>query len=303
MEKFITTPDGLSLWTESFGRPEHPPILLVMGAMNQGIFWPDGFCEALAAAGFYVVRYDHRDTGQSSTVDFQSAPYDLDTLTDDAVAVIHGHRLVRPTVVGLSMGGYIAQLMAVRHPGIASRLVLISSTADHRPYMAATMGQSHSAFTLPKPERIYLDYLLSAARHPPRTHAETLQSMVDGWAVTYGGSRPFPRAEVTHAIGLAMQRSSSLSAGFHHALAVAASPHRLELVLRIATPTLVIHGRHDPLLPLPHGNYLAHHIPLAQLEVLDMGHAFMWSWDAEVLSLVQGFISQNPTQPPQNMCE
>ena len=132
MEKFITTPDGLSLWTESFGRPEHPPILLVMGAMNQGIFWPDGFCEALAAAGFYVVRFDHRDTGQSSTVDFQSAPYDLDTLTDDAVAVIHGHRLVRPTVVGLSMGGYIAQLMAVRHPGIASRLVLISSTSHIR---------------------------------------------------------------------------------------------------------------------------------------------------------------------------
>jgi pimeloyl-ACP methyl ester carboxylesterase len=100
-----------------------------------------------------------------------------------------------------------------------------------------------------------------------------------------------------------MQRSSSLSAGFHHALAVAASPHRLELVLRIAAPTLVIHGRHDPLLPLPHGNYLAHHIPHAQLEVLDMGHTFMWSWDAEVLGLVQGFINQNPTQPTQNVRE
>ncbi len=142
MERYINTKDGLTLWTESFGNPESPPVLLIMGAMNQGIFWPDEFCERLASAGFHVIRYDHRDTGKSSKVDYQRTPYDLDTLAEDAIAVVHGYKAERPIVIGLSMGGYIAQLVAIKHPGIAERLVLISTSADHRPYMAATMGQS-----------------------------------------------------------------------------------------------------------------------------------------------------------------
>ncbi len=133
MQRLINS-SGLSLWTESFGTPGHPSVLLVMGAMNQAIFWPDEFCQSLAAEGFYVVRYDHRDTGESSKVDFRANPYDLNSLTEDAATVIRNYDLDRPTVIGLSMGGYIAQLLASGYSDFLSRIVLISSTADHRPY-------------------------------------------------------------------------------------------------------------------------------------------------------------------------
>lgn len=293
MERFINTKDGLTLWTESFGNQQHPPVLLIMGAMNQGIFWPDGFCERLASAGFHVIRYDHRDTGKSSMVDFQRTPYDLDSLAEDTIAVLHGYQAERPIVIGLSMGGYIAQLVASKHPGIVEKLVLISTTADHRPYMAATMGQSTAEFSLPAPEKRYLDFIEAMRQHPPQTPAEMMNSACDGWAVTYGGERPYPRTNVEQALRLAAARTADPSASFHHAFAVAASPDRLQSVKSIAAPTLVIHGRDDPCLPLAHGEYLAQHIPGAKLQVFEMGHSFMWSWDDEILAAVLDFIRAN----------
>lgn len=290
MQKLITSARGLTLWTQSFGKSENPSILLIMGAMNQGIFWPDEFCEELASAGFYVVRYDHRDTGKSSKIDFQANPYDLNALTDDAVDVIHSYGLDQPTVIGLSMGGYIAQLLATSFPHIPKRIVLISSTADHRPYMAATTGKSTVGFSLPGPEQSYLDYVSATSLNPPQSLDRILQSMSDGWNVTYGGPRPYPKTQVEQALQVAVQRSPDIAAGFHHGLAVAASPDRLQLVTRINVPTLVIHGRYDALLPLAHGQYLATNIHSAQFEILDMGHSFMWSWDKEVLARVLKFL-------------
>lgn len=261
-----------------------------MGAMNQGIFWPDEFCERFASAGFYVIRYDHRDTGKSSRVDFQHAPYDLDILAEDVIDVIRGYKAERPIVIGLSMGGYIAQLVAVRHPGIAEKLVLISTSADHRPYMAATMGQSTADFSLPAPDKRFLDFIETMRQHPPQTAAEMMNSASDGWAVTYGGQRPYPRANVEQALRSAGERTADQSASFHHAFAVSASPDRLQSVKSIEPPTLVIHGRYDPCFPLAHGEYLAKHIPNAKLQVFEMGHSFMWSWDDEILAAVLDFI-------------
>jgi len=188
------------------------------------------------------------------------------------------------------MGGYIAQLLAADHPDITKRIVLISTTADHRPYMAATTGQSITEFSLPGPEEKYLDYVFSAFTNPPKTPVEMMKSMSDGWKATYGGARPYPRAQVEQALQLAFQRSPDVAAGFNHALAVASSPDRLELVTRITTPSLVIHGRHDPLLPLPHGEYLASHISNSKFEIIEMGHSFMWSWDKEILASVLRFM-------------
>lgn len=290
MERYINTKDGLTLWTESFGNQKNPPVLLIMGAMNQGIFWPDEFCVRFAAAGFHVIRYDHRDTGKSSRVDFQHAPYDLDILAEDAIEVIRAYKAEQPIVIGLSMGGYIAQLVAIRHPGIAGKLVLISTSADQRPYMAATMGQSTAEFTLPVPEKRFLDFIESMRLHPPQTSAEMMSSASEGWAVTYGGQRPYPRTDVEQALRLAGERTADQSASFHHAFAVAASPDRLQSVKSIAAPTLVIHGRYDPCFPLAHGEYLAKHIPDAKLQVFEMGHSFMWSWDEEILDAVVDFI-------------
>jgi pimeloyl-ACP methyl ester carboxylesterase len=294
METFIRQPEGLTLWAETFGSPSHPAVLLVMGAMGQGIFWPDRFCEQLAQSGHFVIRYDHRDTGRSSTVSALQ-PYTLNALTSDAVAVLDGLNVAKATVVGLSMGGFIGQLMATQHPQRVERLVLMSTTADHRPYVAAAMGISTTKLLrLPPPTPAFLNYLKKARRHRPKSAGDTFASACEALAATYAGPRACPTAEVEAAVRLSLSRTDNLMAALKHGLAVSVSKNRLKLVQDIRVPTLVIHGRFDPLFPLGHGQYLAENIPGAQLRVLNMGHSFMWSWDDEVRAAVLGFIGSAP---------
>lgn len=291
MEKMISTEDGTVIWTETFGKPTDPAVLLIMGAMNQGIFWPDEFCQALANEERLVIRYDHRDTGKSSIIDFEHNPYDLDTLTRDVLAVLKGHEIKKAVIVGLSMGGYIAQLIAINHPEVVDKLILISTTADQRPYMTATMmGITGEVFSLPIPDDKFLGYLRATMASPPTTEAELEENMLQGWAVTYGGDRPFPREQVDNALRISASRTKDRTASFHHALAVSTSPDRLESVKRIQTPTLIIHGRYDVCFPLPHAEYLSRSIPNAQLCIFEMGHVFMWSWSNEVTDCIARFI-------------
>lgn len=288
MEAHIPTPDGLSLWTETFGDPARPTLLLVMGAMNQGVVWPDAWCQRLAEAGYHVIRYDHRDTGCSSKVG-RWRPYTLRALTRDAVAVLHGLGVQRATVVGLSMGGFIGQLMALDHPECVERLVLISTSADHRPYLASLVGWPAQWLRLPPPEGAYLAHLRAVRRSPPRNAEECLANVRRAWATLYAGPRGYPQDAVEAMLQRTHARTDQPLAAMNHGLAIATSRHRLDRVQQIRVPTLVIHGRHDPLFPLAHGEYLAQHIPGAQLRVLDMGHVFMSAWDDEVFEAVVDF--------------
>ncbi|MCB5189455.1 alpha/beta fold hydrolase [Methylobacillus arboreus] len=293
VEKYISTSDGLTLWSESFGNQDEPAILLVMGAMNPGILWSDKFCTELSNAGFHVIRYDHRDTGKSQGVNSAENPYDLELLAADAISVLQGYGIEKAHVAGISMGGYIAQLMAIHHPDLVQSLVLISTSADQRPYIQATMGKPNGKFFLPPPDRKFLDYITESSRKPPQTAEEFEENLVQGWQATYGGPRPFPREEITRTLRIVAKQASAGITPLNHALATAASPDRLEAVKQIKAPTLVIHGKYDPCLPLAHGEYLAEHIPNAKLSVLDMGHSFQWSWSEEVVAGIVGFIGNH----------
>ncbi|WP_055492178.1 alpha/beta fold hydrolase [Streptomyces sp. TP-A0356] len=127
MERPITTRDGLRLWTETFGSRRDPAVLPGIGGTAPGIVWPDELCRLLAVDGYFVARYDHRDTGRSGKSDGE---YDLSAPASDAAEVIAGLGLGRAHVVGPSFGGMVAQLLALDRPELVWSLVLLSSSPD-----------------------------------------------------------------------------------------------------------------------------------------------------------------------------
>jgi pimeloyl-ACP methyl ester carboxylesterase len=249
--------------------------------MNQGIFWYDGFCQALAAGGARVIRYDHRDTGASDTVNWSQAPYDLTRLTTDAISILDAVGVPSAHVVGLSMGGYIGQLLALDHADRVRSLTLMSSTPDHRPYLQATMGIGRDRFALPPPRDELLAYLRKLAIQPPVSPSAWLATTVEAWRIAVGPTAPFDRQFWTGLVGRSFARTRSPLSPFNHLRAVALSPSRTARLGSIRTATLIIHGTEDPHLPLPHGQALAAGIPEARLTVIDgMGHIFPPEWSA-----------------------
>lgn len=283
----IVRSGGLELWTESFGDANRPAVLLIMGAMNQGILWPDQFCAEIAEDGYYVIRYDHRDTGQSSSIDFKKHPYSLDDLTRDALVVLDGYGVHKAHVVGLSMGGFLAQLLALDYPNRVLTLTLMMTSPDQRVYFAATMGQDTSGYDLPPPSREFLEHLASTRRNPPKTVDEAIASAVEGWRICSGNGIPFDAESVYHFQQRSWARAKVPQAAINHVLATVGSSSRTERLGRIMVPTLVIHGQNDPCLPVEHGIALAKAIPGANLVVIpEMGHLLPPSMSRQIARMV-----------------
>ena len=160
---FVTS-GKLRLWVERIGDPADPAVLLIAGAEAQGIGWPSVLVDRLVAGGLQVIRYDHRDTGESDSVDFDESPYSMVDLVEDAVAVLDGLDIESAHVVGASMGGVIAQWLAATHPDRVLTLTLMSTTAPGRR-------------DLPPPDASFL----AAPRRSRSSRAERLRS---GWRPT-----------------------------------------------------------------------------------------------------------------------
>ncbi|MFP1464007.1 alpha/beta fold hydrolase [Escherichia coli] len=127
MKEKVVVDKAISLYTESFGDPAHEPIILIMGAMSSAVWWPDEFVSQLAKMGRYVIRYDHRDTGKSTSYEPGQAPYSVEELADDVVRVIDGYGLEAAHLVGMSLGGFLSQLVALKYPKRVKSLTLIAS--------------------------------------------------------------------------------------------------------------------------------------------------------------------------------
>jgi len=125
--KTISTPIGINLYSESFGNPSNPALLLIAGAMSPARFWIDPFCQQLADAGYFVIRYDHRDTGLSSAVDYEKKPYKLNDLASDAIAVLDAYGITSAHIIGHSLGSLITQLLALDYPSRVASITLIAS--------------------------------------------------------------------------------------------------------------------------------------------------------------------------------
>src|SRR5688500_11516295 len=124
----IIRANGVDLCVQTFGDRVDPPILLIMGGASSMDWWEDAFCERLMAGSRFVVRYDHRDTGQSVSYELGAAPYSLRDLAEDAVGLLDAFGLESAHLVGMSMGGWIGQLVALENPDRVASLTLISTS-------------------------------------------------------------------------------------------------------------------------------------------------------------------------------
>jgi pimeloyl-ACP methyl ester carboxylesterase len=252
--------DGVELCAEAFGDPADPPILLIMGMQASMLWWEEGFCQLLAGGGRLVIRYDHRDTGRSAASEPGRPEYSGAVFAEDALRVLDGLGLRAAHVVGLSMGGGIAQELALDAPQRVATLTLISTTA------VGAMNRR-----LPPPAAEYLRFMNGAEVNwsNPRSVVEYL---VSDWQALSGPERPFDQAHFRELAERDVQRARSFSSMQNHSLVSDDAP-RSSGPRDITTSTLVIHGTADPLFPLAHGKALAEEIPRARLLTLEgAGH-------------------------------
>jgi len=260
MNEHSITANGVKLWTEAFGDSGDPAVLLIMGATVSMLGWDERFCQQLASGGRYVIRYDNRDTGRSVTYEPGKPQYTLQDLVDDAVGVLDAYRLVRAHLVGMSLGGMIAQLVAIRRPERVATLTLIASS-PHGP---------EDPDLPPMAEKVQ-SYFAGARDVDWSNEASVVDFLVRGTQVISGSARPFDEAAARDFVVREMGRASNYASRGNHAL-ISSDRWRERLgVIRVST--LVIHGSDDPVLPVGHGVALAREIPGASLLTLEgMGH-------------------------------
>jgi pimeloyl-ACP methyl ester carboxylesterase len=267
------------------------PLLLIMGLGMQMIFWPDEFCAALAGRGFSVARFDNRDVGQSTH--FTSlgaprltwllrgrrtwAPYRLEDMADDAVAVLDALGWKTAHVVGVSLGGMIAQTVAIRHPHRVRSLTSMMSTPS------------------PRIGRPRLGAMAALASRPPRTRDEAARRLVRVFRAIGSPAYPHDEAWLRAAGRRAFDRGQDPLGGRRQLAAILASGDRRPGLATVRVPTLVMHGSADPLVRPSGGYATAAAVPNARLVVFQgLGHDLppaLWPTFAdriaEVASLAQ----------------
>ncbi|WP_241695167.1 alpha/beta fold hydrolase [Streptomyces sp. C] len=263
-------PAGIEVAYERWGDAQDPPVLLIMGIALQMHGWPDGFCAELTARGLRLIRFDNRDAGLSTHFpdaplpdvaaalagDLSSASYSLSDMAGDAVGLLDALGLDSAHVVGLSLGGAIAQTMAIEHPGRVRSLTSLMSTTGDR-----AVGQ-------PDPK-----VLGALAGPPPRSREEAVDRTVNAVRVLGSPGYPFDEAAVRERAARAFDRSYDPLGVGRQAVAAVASGDRTERLRSLRLPTLVVHGTDDPMCDVSGGRATAEAVPGAELAVFPgMGH-------------------------------
>jgi proline iminopeptidase len=263
---------------ESLGDPSHPAIVLIMGLGMQLMAWPDSFCQALVARGYRVVRFDNRDCGLSGRAPGKKranlllamaasalglpvrTPYTLEDMAGDTVGLMDKLGIAQAHIVGASMGGMIAQVLAAKFPQRVLSLTSIMSTSGNR--------------KVSKPSKPARKVLLSRPADP-KDPESVIEHLVEMFGVIGSPGYPSTREELRQRIGRSVRRAYEPAGTARQLLAIIASGDRRKLLRTISAPTLVIHGAADPLVPIAAGRDTAQNIPGASLLVIDgMGHDF-----------------------------
>ena len=276
MEPTIVHANGADLCVETFGDQADPAILLVMGAGASMDWWEDEFCERLAAGSRYVVRYDHRDTGQSTSYPPGAPGYTGDDLVADPIALLDVLDLGAAHVVGLSMGGALAQVMALDHPrSVASLTLIATSPAGPDPDLPPMSDEARAAF--------------GAIAEPDWSdRGAVIDYLTELWRAGAGRSRPFDEHGVRELCARVLDRTTNIESSMRNHYAAEGGDRWRERLGEVDVPTLVIEGSEDPVFPLGHGAALAREIRGAELLTLEgSGHELARrDWDVVVPAIL-----------------
>ena len=289
--------NGLKLNFDSFGHQSDPAMILIMGLGTQMIFWHDEFCRQIASQGFRVIRFDNRDIGKStwlhkaklpgrwttlSSILFNrkfTAPYLLDDMADDTLALMTALNIDAAHLVGASMGGMIAQCMALKAPQRVLSLTSIMSTTGNRALPKTSHAISFKLIApVPKGPEKYLQHLLSI------------------WKIIHGNHYPFDEKDVAELLQLAYQRGLNPLGVRRQFLAILASADRTSALSRLKVPALVVHGDLDPLVPVACGIATAEAIPKAKLKIFaGMGHTLPKALWQEIITDIVELANNSPS--------
>lgn len=264
-------PANIDIAYQRLGNPEAPPVLLIMGGAAQLIHWPIPFCQALIDRGLQVIRFDNRDAGHSTHItdapppdlravlagDYGSVSYTLSDMAADTVGLMDALGISTAHVVGASMGGQIAQTMAIENPGRVRTLISMMSTTGN-----TTVGQT-------SPE--VLREVFGGPQ--PVTREETIEHRVKAMLKVGSPDYPSDENELRERCTQAYDRCHDTVALARQAIATVASGDRTERLRSLQVPTLVIHGLADPMVDVSGGRATAEAIPGAELILIEgMGH-------------------------------
>lgn len=243
--------NGARLCSESFGAPEDTPILLITGLGSSMLWWDAEFCRRLADGGRFVIRYDHRDTGRSTTYEPGHPGYTGTDLVTDALAVLDAYGIASAHLVGVSAGGAIAQLLALDFADRVRSLVLISTSP--------ALPAGHE---LPPPTAAFTRFVATATVDWSNADS-VVQYLVDYSRMLAGDERRFDENAFRDLVQRDVERADDIAASQNHDL-LADDERAPGALSSITVPTLVIHGTADPMFPLRHGE-VAERIPTAKL--------------------------------------
>ena len=255
----MTTINRPEIKSEVFGDPENPALLLIMGAMASMLWWPEAFCRELADAGLYVIRYDNRDTGRSTKYPPGKPPYTFDDMADDAIGVLDSHGIGKAHVAGMSMGGMIAQLVALKHPSRVASLTVISSSP-------VGMDTSH----LPQTTDAYIEHSAAGADVDWSDRRQVIDFMVKDARAIASTAHAFDEDRMRAFIEQDYDRSGGFLSATNHFSLKSGDEWKGRLP-EMAAPLLVIHGTSDPIFPVEHGEALAKTVAGAKLVRIEGG--------------------------------
>jgi pimeloyl-ACP methyl ester carboxylesterase len=245
--------------SQTFGDPGDPAVLLIMGAMASMLWWPEALCKKLAGEGRFVIRYDNRDTGLSTKYAPGEPPYTFDDMADDAVRVLDSHGIGKAHVVGMSMGGMIAQRLVLKHPSRVISLTVISSSP-------VGIDTSH----LPGTSEAYMEHSADGAKVDWSDREQVVGFVVKDAHAIASTAHPFDEKAMRAFIEQDYDRSGGFLSATNHFMLKGGEDLKGRQH-EIKAPLLVIHGTSDPIFPVEHGAALADAVAGARLVRIEGG--------------------------------